>query len=678
MSDLTYWEKRFLQTKASQLKSTEEYERALQPQLKGLLNQIDAEANQYYRRYSQNNDIPEEEVRKILNNIGNSNWNMTLDQFKQKAIEGGHEKELDNEYFKSRIARLQNLEAQIKDRTGHFAEGEESSMGDALAAQYKDSYMKTVYKSQSAQSKYSANFAHFNDDQLKAIASKPWVGKNFSKRIWKNYRDVLPDKLMDTMLRGTLLGYAPSKISNMLHARFQDISKKDIHRLVFSEMGHISEEATAKGYEESGIDKYEYMATLESHTCDVCAKLDGQVFKLSERKDGVNYPIVHAHCRCTTVPSIDDLPDVGERWMRDSYSKNGELTDNLSFNEWNNKYGLGKSADEIKNIGINPYDKSRWPKGIDVVETVDGDIVNFSADSGMQVSREWLNKLLKYKDDSDLTEYIEYQFGDGRYADVLKIKNVVNWVKEVKSFKDNEQKPVANVRNKKITIENIRPKIVTDFNFENASRKQLVTYVENEFGMRISESKNAKLSDLAILETAKTISKFKGIYQVLPEKIPILRAMNPKEAGSAIAWYARDASTNSPSEFALNTHYFHDKAILTNTVKQNVQVGWFSNNDEMNHVLMHEFSHHIDKQLSKLINDKSFSTKLFRTIENDYIDFNVKDIGRYAYDSYKEKLDYTEPFAELFTEAYGPTPGKQALIFKKYFEEMSLEVLNNA
>jgi len=337
MSNLTYWEKRFLQTKASQLKSTEAYERALQPQLKGLLNQIDLEANQYYRRYSKNNDIPEEEARKILNNIGNSNWNMTLNQFKQKAIEGGHEKELDNEYFKSRIARLQNLEKQIKDRAGYFAEGEASNMEDALAAQYKDSYMRTVYKSQSAQSRYSSNFAHFNDDQLKLIAGQPWSGKNFSKRIWKNYHEVLPDKLMDTMLRGTLLGYAPSKISNMLHARFQDVSKKDIHRLVFSELGHISEEATAKAYEESGVEEYEYMATLESDTWEVWAHLDGEIFKMPEKKEGINYPLIHPHCRCTTVPYIEGLPEVIERWMRDPEPGKGKTINNMSVDEWKQK-----------------------------------------------------------------------------------------------------------------------------------------------------------------------------------------------------------------------------------------------------------------------------------------------------------------------------------------------------
>lgn len=60
--------------------------------------------------------------------------------------------------------------------------------------------MRTIYNYQSTKFQYSADFAGINDDQLKTIISKPWSGNNFSKRIWHDYQEVLPDKLMDTML----------------------------------------------------------------------------------------------------------------------------------------------------------------------------------------------------------------------------------------------------------------------------------------------------------------------------------------------------------------------------------------------------------------------------------------------------------------------------------------------
>lgn len=438
MSNLSYWEKRFLQTKASQLKSTEEYERALQYQSKALQHELDIEMNKYYRRYYQTNNISEEETRKILNNIGNSNWKMTLDQFKKKAIEGGHQEELDSEYFKSRIARLQNLESQLKQRTGNFAKNQQSSMKDALSKQYGESYMRTIFNSQSAHFSFSGNFAHLNDNQLRTIVSKPWKGSDFSKRIWNTYQKELPDKLMDSILRGSLMGYHPSKISRMMHAEFQDVNKKEIHRLITTEFGHINEEATAKGYEESGIEQYEYMATLEAHTCMVCAHLDGQIFKLSDRKDGINYPTIHPYCRCTTVPYIEGLPEVGERWMRDPETGEGKLTDNMSFNKWNKLYGEPDKPNKTpKIIGIDPHDKSKWPSGIRVSETLDGDKVQFESEQGMALGGEWLSKLMKYSDYESLVGSIESHMGNGRFGSPKQYKDIADWVKEVKSFKDN-------------------------------------------------------------------------------------------------------------------------------------------------------------------------------------------------------------------------------------------------
>jgi len=76
------------------------------------------------------------------------------------------------------------------------------------------------------------------------------------------------------------------------------------------------------------------MATLESHTCTICGHLDGQRFKMSERQAGVNYPLIHARCRCTTVPFIADLPDVGERWMRDPETGKGKMVKDVKFDEW--------------------------------------------------------------------------------------------------------------------------------------------------------------------------------------------------------------------------------------------------------------------------------------------------------------------------------------------------------
>ncbi|WP_201308089.1 minor capsid protein [Companilactobacillus farciminis] len=130
------------------------------------------------------------------------------------------------------------------------------------------------------------------------------------------------------------MGYSPERVTKMFQQRFEGIRRHQIHRLVITEMGHIAEQATSKAYEESGIEEYEYMATLESHTCEVCSRLDGKIFKMSEKREGINYPLIHPHCRCTTVPHIKDLPNVKERWIRDPETGKGKIINNMSFDEW--------------------------------------------------------------------------------------------------------------------------------------------------------------------------------------------------------------------------------------------------------------------------------------------------------------------------------------------------------
>lgn len=331
-----YWQRRYLQTKAKEIRNTEACERALQPQLDGLFRELSAETSKWVDKYAKNQGIDSDAARKALAGIHTKHWELTLKQFREKAKVGGYDAELDAEYFRSRVARLQSLEQQLRSYAQPHAQDLTNSMRKELTDQYNDTYMRTNYNLQAQRANFSADFARFNDAQLRIAVSQPWGkdGKDFSQRIWKNYQRELPSYLMDAVLRGTIMGYGPQKVTQMMHARFQDVKRNNVHRLVVSEMAHVAEEANVRAYEENEIEQYEYMATLESHTCDVCARLDGQIFKVSERRPGVNYPIMHGRCRCTTVPYIKGLPEVGERWSREPKTGKGKLVENVTFKEW--------------------------------------------------------------------------------------------------------------------------------------------------------------------------------------------------------------------------------------------------------------------------------------------------------------------------------------------------------
>lgn len=334
MNSQEYWKKRALLTKQKEMASTAEYEVAMRSRLKDLENEFIRESKKWVTKYAKENNQSLRQAADYLNSIDTTKFDMTLAEFEAKARAGGFEKELNSAYYKTRIARLQELYRQYQELAARYADNEEDNMAIGLAKRYEDTYLLENYNKYLVVGGLDVNFAHFNEQELKDIVYQPWKGGNFSKRIWNNYTKVMPEVLTDVMFRSTALGYSYNRLERMLRDRFQGVVKSNIHRLVVTEMGHAAEQATAKFYKDSDIDQYQYLATLETHTCEVCAHLDGRIFYVKDEKDGVNYPLIHPYCRCSTVPYMKGLPDIETRWYRDPITGKSKWTRNMSFNEW--------------------------------------------------------------------------------------------------------------------------------------------------------------------------------------------------------------------------------------------------------------------------------------------------------------------------------------------------------
>ncbi len=327
-----------MQIKAKEIKSTKAFERALQPQLGVLERELQSEIEKYTVRYANNQGVELDEARKLLKDIKSKNWRMTLQQFEARAKAGEFPETLDAEYLRFRMARLQELESQLRDITASFADGQTEKMHSHMVQQYQDTYTRTAYNAQSLTQNFAVTYAMFDEQLLRAVVSRPWKGSNFSQRIWGTYRNTMVDEFMDVIVRGSLMGYGPNKVTSMFRAKFSDIKRADVHRLVVTEMAHVAEEATFQSYEDNDIDEYEYSCTFETHTCDTCAALDGRHFKVTEKMEGTNAPVMHPHCRCTTTPYMDDLPPLLQRGYRNPNTGKWEIGPNMTFKEWKKKY----------------------------------------------------------------------------------------------------------------------------------------------------------------------------------------------------------------------------------------------------------------------------------------------------------------------------------------------------
>jgi fused signal recognition particle receptor len=155
----------------------------------------------------------------------------------------------------------------------------------------------------------------------KAVRTK-WSQYNYSQTIW-NDRDRLVRAIQTIIPQSFSRGLSSNQLGDMI-AKEMDASRNRGRTLARTEVNYISNQADLDAYKMADIEEYEYLATLDMRTSEVCRSLDGTVHKVSHAKVGVNFPPMHPNCRSTTIAKFDDQ-EVEERVARDKYVGTGEL-----------------------------------------------------------------------------------------------------------------------------------------------------------------------------------------------------------------------------------------------------------------------------------------------------------------------------------------------------------------
>ncbi len=91
---------------------------------------------------------------------------------------------------------------------------------------------------------------------------------------------------------------------------------------------YIAGQADIEAYKAAGIEWYEFMATEDERTSEICRSLDGKKFRISEAKAGVNYPPMHPNCRSTTIEYVPD----------EERAAHSEAAPDVTYEKWLEKY----------------------------------------------------------------------------------------------------------------------------------------------------------------------------------------------------------------------------------------------------------------------------------------------------------------------------------------------------
>ena len=330
---LNYFQKRFLRIQKHNIERTDNYIKGFEKRQKELSDSLNKELDIFIKRYADEDKISMKEASKLISKQQRSELKMSLEEFRQKAIEGGHDVELNKIYYTTRVTRLDALQAQLNMLTAESSFNETDKLAQHLKDTYKDTYLRNIYEL-TDRGNVTLSFSTFSESRLQKVLSKDWLGSDFSKRIWKNQTQLLPQQLEKVMAQATVSGWSIDRTVKEFKRYTDNVATNRMYTLINTESAHIADEAAQEAYRRTGVEKYDWMATFEIHTCPICADLDGQTFVVDD-------PLAprspkHPNCRCTTTPHLDGL-EITERWARDPETGKGALVDSKTFEEWKKK-----------------------------------------------------------------------------------------------------------------------------------------------------------------------------------------------------------------------------------------------------------------------------------------------------------------------------------------------------
>lgn len=347
MTNAEYWKQRFTQLEAAQNRKGAGVYLEIEKQYKAAQNELEAQLARWYQRFADGNGISLAQAKQWLKgqDLAEFKWDVKeyIKYGKENAINGAWMQELENASSKFHISRLEALQIQTQNSLETMFAQQMGTMKKALSDVYASGYYHTAYTVQQGFG-LGWDIAGLDQAQIEKVLSKPWAvdGYNFSTRIW-NSKTKLIGEVHNELSKNLLTGADPQKAIDSL-AKKMGTSKSNAGRLVMTEQAYFSSAAQKDCFNDLDVEEYEIVATLDSHTSDICRSLDGKVFKMSDYKPGITAPPFHVYCRSTTAPHFKDNFDAGERAARGADGKTYYVPDDVTYSEWKKAFVDGDKS----------------------------------------------------------------------------------------------------------------------------------------------------------------------------------------------------------------------------------------------------------------------------------------------------------------------------------------------
>ena len=300
-----YWEERQVKREAKAFSKIQDVEKEYKIALEKAKQNINKELSRIGTTYMKDNNLSYHDALKLLKGHEYKVWKKDLHDYMKeynkllKTAPLDAQKlylEIETLSAKSRMSHLDSLRTQINMELIKVSSDVESATKKTLTSIYRDTYTEVT--------KDLGINVIVSPEKIKTVLDRPWSGANFSERLWTN-TDKLAQTVKQEIVNGMIQGINLKTMTKRVSERFETAKKNDVERLLRTEVNYTLNQATLDGYKEAGIEKYEFSATLDSRTSQICSELHGEVFEIKKIAVGLNYPPMHPRCRSTTIPIID-------------------------------------------------------------------------------------------------------------------------------------------------------------------------------------------------------------------------------------------------------------------------------------------------------------------------------------------------------------------------------------
>ncbi len=255
------------------------------------------------------------------------------------------------ENYAGRVQRLEFINEQLRLEAQKIAIKQQTTDEKALRSVYEGSYYRAGYDVARGIGSTPVGFSRLDTQTINQVMGERFKGENFSDRVWSN-TDILANRLQKTLAVAIANGQGIQKTSREMRKEF-NTNQYYAERLIRTESNHFHNEGELEAYKQMGFEKYQFLATLDSRTSEICQEMDGKVFEVSKGIPGDNVPPLHPNCRSTIVPYFKGY-EPETRLYRDPGTSKNKFVYNVSYAKWAESVGLPSYANPLPKL-YNKY-----------------------------------------------------------------------------------------------------------------------------------------------------------------------------------------------------------------------------------------------------------------------------------------------------------------------------------